>query len=214
MKRLYNYLPIVLSCFCIAILLSVGFLFDMENSSVWVEEDGIIETLSAVGYFLCILFMVFKGGLAYLNRYYYFFLLILVFALRELDFHSKFTTMGILKTYFYISDTVPIYEKIIGLVVIVLIISLVSTIANKHSRRFFRELRQKTPLALSISLVFLTLVLSKSLDGIRGKLSALGVVTGPHFSANMRLIEETLELGIPLLIMTSLHLYFSQENGQ
>ena len=41
------------------------------------------------------------------------FIPVLLMGMRELDFHSRFTTMGVFKLRFFSSDTVPLSEKLI-----------------------------------------------------------------------------------------------------
>ena len=43
-------------------------------------------------------------------------------AMRELDWHKAWTTDSVLKSRFYLSDVTPIYEKVIGGGVILLLL--------------------------------------------------------------------------------------------
>ncbi len=208
-----RYFPIIFSIGLIAVLILLGFLFDLGNRPVWIKEGGIVESLSVLGYCLCVAMMIIKGKLPYLKKYSSLVLLPILFALRELDFDKRFTTMGIFKGKFYFNDAAPIGEKIIGLLVIVLLLFIVYRIITRHGKTFFDGLKHRTPLAYGVLSVLLALIISKFIDGIGRKLSALGITISDQFSGNMELLEEMLELGIPILIMATLVIYFSHKHS-
>ena len=172
-----------------------------------------IETLSALGYFLSALFMIVRGKWAYIKKYYYFFILVLLFGLRELDFDKKFTTMGIFKSKFYLSSSVPWSEKFIGLLVVGLLLYIIVSIVKNHSKDFLLNIKNFSPVYIGSLLVFLVLFVAKTLDGIGRKLADLGFVMEEELVSYFEAIEEILELGIPLLIIATLFIYFSNEKS-
>ena len=172
-----------------------------------------IETLSALGYFLSALFMIVRGKWAYLKKYYYFFILVLLFGLRELDFDKKFTTMGIFKSKFYLSSSVPWSEKFIGLLVVGLLLYIIVSIVKNHSKDFLLNIKNFSPVYIGSLLVFLVLFVAKTLDGIGRKLGDFGFVMEEEYVSYFEAIEEILELGIPLLIIATLFIYFSRQNS-
>jgi len=167
--------PLIISIFTIATLLIVSFIFKIYEYPLWIKEGGIIETLSVVGYFLCVVFIVIKGGWTYIKKYYYFFILIILFGLRELDFDKRFTTMGIFKSKFYVSSSVPMIEKVMGLLVIAVLLYIVVSIFKNHSQGFFSKIRQLSPVHIGSLITFLTIVFAKSIDGIARKLGYLNI---------------------------------------
>ena len=114
--------PLIVSIITITIILILSFVYRIYEYPLWIEEGGVIETLSVFGYFLCVLLILLKGKWAYIKKYNYFLILIILFGLRELDFDKRFTTMGILKSKFYLSNSVPVTEKLIGLLVIAILL--------------------------------------------------------------------------------------------
>jgi len=173
----------------------------------------VIETLSALGYFLSALFMMIRGKWAYIKKYYYFFILVLLFGLRELDFDKRFTTMGIFKSKFYLSSSVPWSEKLIGLLVVGLLLYIIVLIVKNHYKYFFLNLKKLSPVHIGSLLIFLLLLVSKTLDGIGRKLGDFGFVMDEQLVSYFEAIEEILELGIPLLIIATLYIYFSSEKS-
>jgi len=173
----------------------------------------VIETLSALGYFLSALFMVVRGKWDYIKKYYYFFILVLLFGLRELDFDKRFTTMGIFKSKFYLSSSVPWSEKIIGLLVVGLLLYIIVLIVKSHSKDFVLNIKNFSPVYIGSLLIFLVLFVAKSLDGIGRKLGDFGFVIDEQLVSYFEAIEEILELGIPILIIATLYIYFSSESS-
>ena len=109
-----SLIPLIIAILIIALILIFSFTFNLQQYPFWIKEDGVIETLSVLGYFAAASLILVKGQWSYIIKYYYFFIIIIMFGLRELDFHKKFTTMGIFKSKFYLSSQVPIIEKIIA----------------------------------------------------------------------------------------------------
>ena len=207
-------LPLLIAIFTIAVILILSFIYEVHKYPLWLKEGGIIETFSAIGYFVAALLILVKGKWSYIQKYHYFFILILMFGLRELDFHKKFTTMGMFKSRFYLSDTVPMSEKLIGLMVILLILYIFIRIIKNHSKGFFKKIKAFSPVHIGGLLTFMILAFSKSIDGLSRKLGQLNIVIEQQTSTNFEVIEEVLELGIPLLIIATLLIYFAQEKNE
>ena len=72
------------------------------------SDTGPIERASALGYFLCAGYMLLAGGRDFARKYSYIIVLVALCGCRELDFDKRFTTMGILKSRFYLSSEVPL----------------------------------------------------------------------------------------------------------
>ncbi len=204
--------PLIVTIFTIATLLIVSFIFKIYEYPLWIKEGGIIETLSVVGYFLCVVFILLKGGWSYIKKYYYFFILIILFGLRELDFDKRFTTMGIFKSKFYVSGSVPMIEKFMGLLVIAVLLYFIVSIFKNHSQGFASKIKKLSPVHVGALITFLTMVFSKSIDGIARKLGYLNIIMDEQTAGCFEVLEEVLELGIPLLILATLFIYFSKKS--
>jgi hypothetical protein len=196
------------------ILLLVLFLFYLvlegTNRALLIEEGGLVESASALGYFFCAILIVYKGKLAYLKKYHYMFLLVIFFMLRELGFDSRFTTMGILKTKFFISNTVPLIEKLLGAVVILLFLYIIFIIIYRHSKDFLFGLKQHCVVSFGILITCAALAVSMSLDGLSRKLDVVGVKISQETSMHANAVEEIDELGIPIIIFLTFSAYFKK----
>jgi hypothetical protein len=62
---------------------------------------------TAIGYLLTLVIILVKGGWDFLKRYIYLLIFVSAALSRELDFDSRFTTMGFFKIKFYLSTLVP-----------------------------------------------------------------------------------------------------------
>ena len=210
-SRLKPILPLIISALIIATLLLLSFIYKIYEYPLWIDEGGIIETASAVGYFLCALLILLKGKWSYIKKYNYFFILVILCGFRELDFDKKFTTMGIFKSRFYISGSVPAVEKFIGLLVIAILLYIVVSVFRNHLKDFFRKIKTISPVHIGSLMVFLTMCFTKTIDGLARKLGDVNIHINQQTSTYFEVIEEVLELGIPLLMITTFIIYFSIE---
>lgn len=191
--------------------LILNLIWQGDNTNALIREGGIIETASAFGYFLCAALIIYKGKFDYLKRYHYVFVLIIFFMLRELDFHERFTTMGIFKSRFYISDGVPLVEKIFGAMVILVLLYVCVSILYRHAGDFFTGLKKRSVVSFGTLLAVMFIAASKSIDGLARKLTGLGIEVSEQLSRHAEACEEILELGIPLVIFITLNAYFSDK---
>jgi len=96
-------------------------LFSTSQLSDLSSEDHVIENLSVYGLLIAAIAGVYAGWISK-ERIWFLFAFFMLFAmLRELDVHSAFMTMSILKSRFYVSPEVPFHEKMIGGAVLLLL---------------------------------------------------------------------------------------------
>lgn len=193
--------------------LLVLFLLTLYPDKDWaltVEEGGAIESATALGYFLCLALIAYRGRLPYIKRYHSLVLLFIFFMLRELDFDKRFTTTGIFKGKFLLGHHVPLVEKLIGGMVILLALYTVASLIYRHARAFLEGLKNHSPISLGVLIAMVFLVVSQSLDGLDRKLRNLGVEIGGDTSMYASAAEEILELGIPIIVFLTLISYFDR----
>lgn len=164
------------------------------------RENGPIEMLTVLGYVAAALALLVAGGRLFTTHRWYLPFIIVVMGLRELDFDKRFTTMGILKSGFYLSAEVPLAEKLVGLLVVGLVAAACVLALHKHAGAFLRRLRALRPDACAIGLAIVFVVISKSIDGLARKLAGVGIAVGDDIAALAHMTEELLEFGIPLML--------------
>lgn len=198
----------------LALLIGVALFLDAPAQDILLREGGIVELASVWGYVLCVLYIAHKGGKHYIAKYHYIVLLIIFCMLRELDFDKRLTTMGILKSKFLVSPDVPLIEKLIGAAFILLIVYCVVMTIVLHAKKFFADLKTCSSDIFGLMAIGFLLVTSKLLDGAERKMKTIGVEVGFHASHYATLVEEILELGIPIVILICLKYYFNKSAEQ
>lgn len=211
-RQYFAYYGYVAASLALLAAVVLGFRESVED--VLLSESGLIERASAIGYFACALFMLLKGGAEFVRTRGYFIVLVTLFGCRELDFDKAFTTIGILKSRFFVSPDVPAGEKVAGFIVVAILIWAVYKILSQHFAGFLSDLRNKTAEAVGVTIVFFLLAFSKSIDGLPRKLQPLGIDVSADISAFFGALEEVLELGIPIYIALVAHAWFRRQTGQ
>lgn len=196
----------------VLILLS-AFLVSGENTQLYNKENGMVEILSAAGYVTVIVALCREAGGAFVRRHAYFLLIPLAMLLRELDFHTRFTTINMTKSSFYVSAEVPLVEKLLAVLVLVVLIWLGVAMVRRHAKGFLADLRAGRAYAVSLALAGFLTVASKLVDCLARKLGGFGIVLSEHGQYAGDIFEEVMELGIPLFFLIAVFAYFSMEAG-
>ncbi len=197
----------------LCILFIIALFLEEHNAKIFLEERGVVESATVIFYFLCAVFIIYKGKLNYLKRYYYIFLLIIFCMLREMDFHKRFTTMGIFKTKFFLNSYTPFFEKFIGAVVIVVLLYFLYLMLSRHFKDFYDGLKNRYIISFGALIVAIFLGASKSIDGISRKFDMLSVEIGEKITFYAWAAEEILELGIPIILLLTYMAYFGRSGN-
>ena len=119
-SRLGLYLGL---CF---IFLIIGFLpfLDAEQQKNLLTEGGLFESLTVYLYIFCLILICISWPLQKILSNWYLSALIILFALRELDYDKAYFTHGVLKSRQYFSDLVGLPEFLISLTVLIFILTV------------------------------------------------------------------------------------------
>lgn len=169
------------------------------------SESGPIENGSALGYVLGFIWLTILSIQHRHSGYFASGCLVLCLALRELDFNTRFTTMGIFKTRYYLSDKVPFAEKIIVSVIVAILIVSIALYLARYGMVLIRAMHQRESWAICVTLAIIFAVITKTLDRCNVEISRF-VSEYLHFSTDRvwNIAEETLELEIPVLILIAI----------
>jgi hypothetical protein len=207
-NKLFKFIAVVF--FVLLALFVFSITLDDFTRKTLLSEDGPVEIASAALYFVCCVYALVRGGGVFLKKYPYFIVIPLLFGMRELDFDKRFTTIGVLKSKFYVSPLEPWHTKLIvialGLAVIVLMVMMVKT----HLKGLWESVRSGGALGWGVVLVLTMLVVSKSLDGLERKCLSIGLSVAPLLAKYSSVAEEIIELGIPVMMLLLFSHYFSQ----
>lgn len=191
--------PALLAAACVAAC-AAGLLLPLPLAKAWTHEGGPVETLTVVGYALCLALAVWQGGVALLRRHPMPFALVLLLMARELDADKRFLAQGVLKARLYTDPALPWRHKLIGALVLLLVATLLVRMARRYARLWWQGLREGDTASVAVLLAGALVVVSKTLDGLGRKLADLGIVLSDLASSRAGVVEEVLELGIPLAL--------------
>ena len=159
----------------IALLLVILFVIVIalppDLTLLMVVENGPVEMLSAIGLLAAAFWLFCRAGRDPSGQPVAAGFLVLLLGLRELDFHARFTTMGVFKTKYYLSPLVPAGEKIIVSLVMAVIVFIAIRFVIGSFRRFTLALRRRRPAALALLAAFGYGLLGKGLDSLATQLA-------------------------------------------
>lgn len=198
------------------LLLTLGLAFAMQMFTVntlpiatqetLLAEGGFYESLSVVGYLLCIAALIWTLRSAVL-RVWYLPLVLAVMAARELDLDKSLFTRGLFKARQYTGDDVPLGERLVAALILAIIICAILLMLWRHLRPFLAALFQGRAWAGAVLLGIGFTVLYKLLDGIARKLAPLGIEISADAERTAFVVEEIGELGIPVMFLAAILLW-------
>lgn len=189
----------------------LSFFLEGAGRDLLLKEGGIVESASALGYFLCVVTIIHKGGLSYLKERYYLIIMIVFFMVRELDFDKKLG-FKIFKLRSYTGNTEPFAVKVLGAIFVFFLLYVLYKMIHGHAKDFLRDLRKGTIVSVGVFIAGCLVVVSKSLDGLARKLAGVVEIsrqTDIYASA----LEEVLELGIPIILLLTISAYFQRNKA-
>ncbi|MEM5542569.1 hypothetical protein WNY61_07440 [Sulfitobacter sp. AS92] len=198
------------------LLLTLGLAFAMQMFTVntlpvatqetLLAEGGFYESLSVVGYLLCIAALIWTLRGAVL-RVWYLPLVLAVMAARELDLDKSLFTRGLFKARQYTGDDVPLGERLVAALILAIIICAILLMLWRHVRPFLAALFQGRAWAGAVLLGIGFTVAYKLLDGIARKLAPLGIEISADAERTAFVVEEIGELGIPVMFLAAILLW-------
>ena len=176
------------------------------------KENGIIETVSVVGLMVASGWLFYTGLRAKHNPSLLTGLLVLLLGLRELDFHSRFTTRGIFRTEFFTLSDVPLIEKAIGAAIVILLAFAIIKFCRQNYALFIKSLRAGEAWAINTSLAIAFMAISKWLDSGPDVLEWIIALIHSDPEMCIWIFEEVMEMAIPALILLSIFQYRHTKN--
>lgn len=188
------YLTITLSI----LILIIGFLplLDYEQQSKLLVEHGFFESLTVYLYLLCLILIFITWPWEKILSKWYFSALIILFALRELDYDKAYFTHGVLKSRQYFSDLVSFPELITSIFILLFIIVVLISIALKERKSFIKGIKSFEQPQLAILTSIVLVAITKTIDGAERK---FGIDLSDSIERLTMIIEEVGEMGIPIM---------------
>ena len=192
--------------------IALGFLSSSDVAGLY-QENGPVEVASVAVWILAALTMVWLSPRQALGERWHVTALFLLFAAREMDFDKRFLSQGVFKARLYSGDS-PITEKIIGLCVIAVVLTIVIRLLRRNWRDIWPGVRNGVLWVQVAVLAVLSAVISKTIDGAGRKLQGFGISLSETAEFRLAIVEEILELGFGVLVVLAVCLFHrSQEPG-
>ena len=176
----------------------IGFLpfLDVEQQKNLLVEDGFFEILTVYFYIFCLILICVSWPLQKIITKWYFSALIILFALRELDYDKANFTHGVLKSKQYFSDLVGFPELLISIGVLIFIIGVLASIVLREKNNFFKGVISFRQSQLAVLTSIILVIITKTIDGIERK---FGIDLSPPGERFALIVEEVGEMGIPIM---------------
>jgi len=180
------------------IFLIIGFLpfLDVEQQKNLLTEGGLFESLTVYLYIFCLILIGVRWPLQKILSNWYLSALIILFALRELDYDKAHFTHGVLKSRQYFSDLVGLPELLVSIVVLIFIFSVLLFIVLKERNNFIKGVINFRQSQLAVLTSIILVIVTKTIDGMERK---FGIDLSPSGERFALIVEEVGEMGIPIM---------------
>lgn len=171
------------------------------------SEGGPIEWATVAGYIAALVYIVVRK---LYSQAKWIFWLVVMLMMRELDFDTRFTNGKITKFDFFLSPDVPLVQEIYAIVLLGTFFFVVYKVVTTYARGFLAEINDRSQIAMAALLAIGAAGFSKIIDGPKRKAGYLGIDLSEQSILVFQILEEALELGIPLLIIVALSHYYQR----
>ncbi|MCA1787760.1 MAG: hypothetical protein LC657_17435 [Desulfobacteraceae bacterium] len=185
------------------------YLMPGDLPSELVRENGVVENLSAGGHFFFCFVLLYLNLTGMVKTGPAPGLFVLLLGLRELDFHERFTTMGMFKIKFFLSPEVSWPEKMVVMLLIAGLVAYGVVYVRKILPGCKKALLDAGPWAVSVVCGVACALISKLvLDGNSDMIAfLLPMLDNPRVLSGI--MEECLELFIPVFFIMALIQYIA-----
>ena len=180
------------------LFLIIGFLpfLDVEQQKKLLTEGGLFESLTVYLYIFCIILIGVRWPWQKILSSWYLSALIILFALRELDYDKAHFTHGVLKSRQYFSDLVGLPELLISIAVLIFIFTVLLFIVLREKNNFIKGVINFRQSQLAVLASIILVIVTKTIDGMERK---FGIDLSPAGERFALIVEEVGEMGIPIM---------------
>ena len=197
----------------LVLILIVGInMMPSELAATLVQEHEPVEALTAVGYLVAVCWLIITALVKSVRWLFSASFMVALLGLRELDYHSQFTTMGIMKTGYYISPKVPATEKAIVSALVLIILCIAFHFVWTRWKSFLTALKAGDIAAVNLAMAIGFGIVTKTLDNNSTSIRKVVALFHNDPRTSLRVVEETMELAIPLFILLAIyHSFWKRE---
>ena len=183
-----------------------------ELAATLVQEHEPVEALTAVGYLVAACWLIMTALVKSKRWLFSACFMVALLGLRELDFNSRFTSMGIMKTEYYISPKVPGTEKAIVSILVLIILCIAVHFVWTRWKSFLTALKVGDIAATNLAMAIGFCIITKTLDNNSTSIRKVVALFHNDPRTCLRVVEETMELAIPLFILLAIyHSFWKRE---
>jgi len=196
-KNFSWWMPTYSTLLVMGIFILVLFNIDESTARSMLKDDGLVQIMTAavliVSCLLCLQRALRKISPAF--KWAELSFLLLIYAMREMDFHRLFTEEHVSRWKLY-AGPFPLHEKIIGGIVVLLTLIVMLHFIGSNFRYFWKSLKEKQSWAVHVIFWAILLFSSQMLDKSRWHGIFVEVA-----------IEENMEFGAAIMILMILLKY-------
>jgi len=191
------WMPTYSTLLVMGIFILVSFNIDESTARSMLKDDGLVQIMTAVvlivSCLLCLQRALRKISPAF--KWAELSFLLLIYAMREMDFHRLFTEEHVSRWKLY-AGPFPLHEKIIGGIVVLLTLIVMLHFIGSNFRYFWKSLKERQSWAVHVVFWAILLFSSQMLDKSRW-----------HGIFAEVAIEENMEFGAAIMILMILLKY-------
>ena len=181
-------------------LLYYAFSLPVPERDLFLEEGGPVEMASALLYFVAAGLVGWFAGTEW-RDFLPEIITFLGLGAREFDLDDLYFTNGLMKPNQYFGPEVALPEKLISAVILFILAWAALTVLRRYLPSLLREHRAGNRAATAGLVTAIYIVVAELLDTPSRKIEVFGIPPTPGMDHFALWIEESIELGIPLLLI-------------
>lgn len=191
-----NFSLLLLAIIFLVCIMAILPWINIDTQKKLLIEGGLFESSTVYGYFFCLILICVSWPWQKILSKWYFSTLIILFALRELDYDKAHFTHGVLKSKQYFSDLVGMHELLISIGVLIFILVTLASIILREKNSFIKGIRDLKQSQLAVLASIILVIFTKTIDGAERK---FGIDLSPPGERFALIVEEVGEMGIPIM---------------
>ena len=191
-----NYSLISLALIFLFFIIAILPWVNIDTQKNLLTEGGLFESLTVYLYIFCLILIGLRWPLQKILSKWYLSALIILFALRELDYDKAHFTHGVLKSRQYFSDLVGFPELLISIGTLIFILTVLALIVLREKNNFIKGVINIKQSQLAVLASIILVIITKTIDGMERK---FGIDLSPSGERFALIVEEVGEMGIPIM---------------
>jgi hypothetical protein len=182
-------------------------LLNVRYIHIIIEENSYLENMQVALYFVSAMVSLIYFDKKVWNHGMIGSIILIILALRELDFQKSFDDISITRTKFYFSSDISLFSKAIAGLIVLSIVIIIVIFLRKNTDKLIIALKKKESFAQYTMSAVILLPAVMLIDASLRYIENIGIEPGEKISLIKGVFEEILELTIPVLFLIALLKY-------